>query len=137
MSAEPKWTPGPWTFDPDHGESWFKDDEYTVDAEHIAFLEVHGAGNEPIVEVKGPCDETVIDEDDDDFLKWPASDEQAIANAHLIAAAPELYASLEWYAENARLSRLIHSEGDAGRQAIANDGGEKARSVLAKARGEA
>lgn len=38
---------------------------------------------------------------------------------------------LEWYGEQARLARLIHKEGDAGRHALANDGGRKAREVLA------
>jgi hypothetical protein len=58
------------------------------------------------------------------------------ANAHLIAAAPEMAEVLEWYAEQARLARLIHSEGDAGRHALADDGGKRARAALAKARGE-
>ena len=39
--------------------------------------------------------------------------------------------ALEWYAEQVRLSRLIHSEGDKGRNALAADGGEKARAALA------
>lgn len=34
-----------------------------------------------------------------------------------------LRAELEWYGEQARLARLIHSEGDAGRHALAGDGG--------------
>ncbi len=37
---------------------------------------------------------------------------------------------LEWYGENARLCRLIHSEGDAGRHALADDGGKRARTAL-------
>jgi hypothetical protein len=37
---------------------------------------------------------------------------------------------VEWYGEQSRLARLIHSEGDAGRNALASDGGKKARSVL-------
>jgi hypothetical protein len=40
--------------------------------------------------------------------------------------------ALEWYGENARLCRLIHSGGDAGRQALAADGGARARAVLDK-----
>jgi hypothetical protein len=39
--------------------------------------------------------------------------------------------ALKWYGEQARLARLIHSEGDAGRNALAADGGEKARASLA------
>ena len=37
---------------------------------------------------------------------------------------------LTWYGEQSRLARLIHSEGDAGRHAIAADGGAKARDAL-------
>lgn len=43
--------------------------------------------------------------------------------------------ALDWYGEQARLARLIHSEGDAGRHALAEDGGKRARSVLAAIRG--
>ena len=39
--------------------------------------------------------------------------------------------ALEWYAEQARLCRLIHSEGDAGRQSLSDDGGKRARAALA------
>lgn len=39
---------------------------------------------------------------------------------------------VEWYGENARLARLIHSEGDAGRNALADDGGKRARTFLSK-----
>ena len=45
--------------------------------------------------------------------------------------------ALAWYAEQARLCRLIHSEGDAGRNALAADGGERARAALAAASGDA
>lgn len=37
---------------------------------------------------------------------------------------------LTWYGENARLCRLIHSEGDLGRNNLAADGGERARAAL-------
>jgi hypothetical protein len=39
-------------------------------------------------------------------------------------------AALGWYAEQARLCRLVHSEGDAGRHALAGDGGKRARAAL-------
>lgn len=42
-----------------------------------------------------------------------------------------LVEALEWYGEQARLARLIHSEGDAGRHALAADGGKRASDVLA------
>lgn len=45
----------------------------------------------------------------------------------------DLAETLRWYAEQARLCRLIHSEGDAGRNALAADGGAKAREALARA----
>ena len=41
-----------------------------------------------------------------------------------------LRAALEWYGEQARLARLVHSGGDAGRHALANDGGNRARAAL-------
>ena len=42
----------------------------------------------------------------------------------------ELEAALEWYGEQARLCRLIHSEGDTGRHALQADGGSRARAAL-------
>lgn len=42
-----------------------------------------------------------------------------------------LVKAVEWYGEQSRLCRLIHSEGDAGRHALARDGGERARAALA------
>lgn len=43
----------------------------------------------------------------------------------------ELIATLEWYGEQARLCRLIHSGGDSGRQALAADGGKRAAALIA------
>ena len=48
----------------------------------------------------------------------------------------ELVDALRWYQEQARLCRMIHSEGDAGREALADDGGNRAKSVLAKWEGK-
>ena len=42
----------------------------------------------------------------------------------------ELDAALSWYGEQARLARLIHTGGDGGRHALAEDGGKKARAAL-------
>lgn len=42
-----------------------------------------------------------------------------------------LRGELEWYGEQSRLARLIHSEGDVGRHALAADGGKRARAALA------
>ncbi len=41
-----------------------------------------------------------------------------------------LEAALEWYGQQARLCRLIHSEGDSGRHALQADGGNRARAAL-------
>jgi hypothetical protein len=37
---------------------------------------------------------------------------------------------LEWYGEQARLARIVHNEGDAGRHALSADGGKRARAAL-------
>jgi len=42
---------------------------------------------------------------------------------------------LAWYGEQARLARLIHSEGDAGRNELAADGGKRARAALEPRKG--
>lgn len=47
----------------------------------------------------------------------------------------ELEGELGWYGEQALLARLIHSEGDIGRHSLAEDGGKRARDVLAKGDG--
>lgn len=41
-----------------------------------------------------------------------------------------LVESLAWYGEQARLCRIIHKEGDAGRHALDADGGKRARAAL-------
>lgn len=53
------------------------------------------------------------------------------AVAALSAENQRLRKALEWYGEQARLARLIHSEGDIGRQSLAMDGGKRAREALA------
>jgi len=56
---------------------------------------------------------------------------QAEARADALAArVADLEAALGWYGENARLCRLIHSEGDIGRNALAEDGGKRAAAAL-------
>lgn len=42
----------------------------------------------------------------------------------------KLREALAWYGEQARLCRLIHSQGDLGRHALQNDGGTIARAAL-------
>jgi hypothetical protein len=48
----------------------------------------------------------------------------------LCAERARLREELAWYGEQARLCRLIHSEGDAGRAALDADGGKRARAAL-------
>jgi hypothetical protein len=49
----------------------------------------------------------------------------------LEATVREMREALEWYGENARLCRLIHGEGDKGRNALSDDGGKRACAVIA------
>lgn len=56
---------------------------------------------------------------------------QAFAR-HRQSAIGELCEGLAWYGEQARLARLNHSEGDAGRAALSEDGGAKAEALLSK-----
>ena len=42
----------------------------------------------------------------------------------------ELESALAWYGEQARLARLIHREGDAGRWALLEDAGKRAKELL-------
>lgn len=62
---------------------------------------------------------------------------QPISLAQLEADNTLLRDALAWYGEQARLCRLIHSEGDAGRQALDADGGTRARVALARPRSTA
>lgn len=48
----------------------------------------------------------------------------------LAAENEKLRGVLEWYAEQTRLCRLIHSGGDPGRQALSDDGGKRAQAAL-------
>ncbi|NTF16831.1 hypothetical protein G6L37_00130 [Agrobacterium rubi] len=59
-----------------------------------------------------------------------ASDLEGLVR-HASPHVAELREVVAWYGENARLARLVHSGGDAGRQAIAGDGGKRARAILA------
>jgi hypothetical protein len=53
---------------------------------------------------------------------------QEMQQAHAWIA--EMAETLKWYGEQARLARLMHSEGDDGRHAISMDGGKRARAAL-------
>ena len=66
----------------------------------------------------------IIEERDRTFALMLARAEAAEAKLAAVVDA------LEWYGEQARLCRLIHSEGDSGRNALSKDGGEKARDAI-------
>lgn len=56
-----------------------------------------------------------------------------VAGTHVIVERDyirKLEEALHWYGEKARLVRLIHSEGDTGRQALAADGGGRSKTAL-------
>jgi hypothetical protein len=58
-----------------------------------------------------------------------------LAEALTVPEVRALVEALEWYGEQARLCRLIHSGGDPGRHSLQADGGEKARAALANLKG--
>lgn len=68
----------------------------------------------------------------DERMRTLAASNLRAAAGRKAEAVPELVAALAWYREQARLCRLVHSEGDAGRNALAADGGKRASDVLAK-----
>ncbi len=53
-------------------------------------------------------------------------------NAGLREELARVNEALEWYGDQARLARLIHSGGDAGRHALQEDGGTRARAAFAR-----
>lgn len=61
---------------------------------------------------------------------------QAADLSTLRARVAEVERELAWYGEQARLCRLIHREGDAGRQALSDDGGKRANAILTRIEGE-
>lgn len=58
-------------------------------------------------------------------------DVKNIHAADALRMLPALVDALAWYGEQARLCRLIHSGGDAGRKALNDDYGRRAEGVLA------
>lgn len=80
-----------------------------------------------------PGDARIIRERIQDWLRRDAVADAAAAKLMSIDdRIAKLEAELSWYGEQTRLCRLIHSEGDAGRHALAADGGKRARQVLQK-----
>ena len=71
---------------------------------------------------------------DDVIIAWSEHGHSAGIEAIQAAFAERearLVGALEWYGEQARLARLIHDEGDAGRHALSRDGGKLATDTLA------
>ena len=104
--AEPKFTPGPW-------KAFFGTENNRV---------LIGIGEEETGEGIADCGDRYWR---GKFGLWRGNDEEAHANAHLIAAAPDLYAALEYFAncstaERSKMYKPIM----------------RARAALAKARGE-
>ena len=61
---------------------------------------------------------------------WVRYSDYAALEAEIAA----LKEALAWYGEQARLARLIHSGGDTGRHALAEDGGRRARALTQNGR---
>lgn len=110
-----KFTPGPWCV------PHFADDTHPCMC--ISVVGMHGG-------MGGICD---IEIDNGLLISEGGNDapdiEQAKANAHLIAAAPDLYEALEWAVLNA-------DESEAGRDDEWYANFERCAAALAKARGE-
>ncbi|TKD50542.1 hypothetical protein [Sphingomonas baiyangensis] len=75
-------------------------------------------------------DDEIMAEADASDVAWARAFKLGLALGEKAAANP-VREALAWYGEQARLCRLIHSEGDAGRQALAADGGKRADAILA------
>jgi hypothetical protein len=114
-----KWTPGPWEIDPDRRRSQCV---YSDDATGSLIARTGGKGFEYVNRAR--------DEEDANAALIALAPDMAQAILDMQAEVERLRAALEWYGENARLARLIHSGGDSGRAALANDGGKRAIAVL-------
>lgn len=111
-------TPGPWEID---------DDSQRIDGiGAVRMYRVVAPSGAVVVEFSNSgCNEIVYEDDGEGC--GVHYDEQAMANAALIAAAPELYEALAWMVE--------HDETDSETGFYA-DGLKRAVAALAKARGE-
>ena len=68
-----------------------------------------------------------------DAAQWSQEYAEQKANTEALEAEnAKLREALEWYGGQARLCRLIHSEGDAGRNSLAADGGKRTRAALSE-----
>lgn len=115
MSNETKWTPGPWLVTKSHdgiaiamGSAIISPYEYTTG--HLWKTDLY----------------------------WGEEDDEDVANAHLIAAAPELYEILSMLVDNSEAVAFYPSaieQSDWGSVDF-EEWAQRARAVLAKARGE-
>lgn len=88
----------------------------------------------------GPCAAKLAAKAGIELNQYTASNPQAMRLQRELAATQakliewqslqHLVEALSWYGEQARLCRLIHSEGDLGRQALGKDGGKLARAAI-------
>ena len=110
--SEPRWTPGPWEADcPDDAQEW----------------NINAPNGEPRLQYASWTGLAIVYGSED----WPG-DGAAIgrANAHLIAAAPDLYEALE------ALVTVSTTPDERQRPNQWNDAWAAARAALRKARGE-
>lgn len=110
--SEPKFTPGPWTAEPRQTRD---------DNGHYLTYEVADAQGRCVVEFSNT---SVSELNYDGESQW---DEQSRANAHLISAAPELYAALESALEQFELL---------AKEPATNPWCVQMRAALSKARGD-
>ena len=118
-------TPGPWDWEPE-GDGENCASEPYVYAQNVD----HRDGKQPLIAL---C---YVPTSLQNRYYGVDVDSEEVANARLIAAAPDLKEALEWYAENVLNCRKITAEGDKARHDLDHDGGKRARMALEKARGE-
>lgn len=105
MTDQPKWTPGPWA------AKWSKYEEDNF-----------------IVQAGMPSNRVLAQFDGD----GDGPDDQSLADAHLIAAAPDLYAALDNLETAATGAGVPHQQ----ERKLLHECITAARAALAKARGE-
>ena len=115
-SNERKWTPGPWAID-------FSSVISKADALPAGRVHGYGCGND-----------FVADLNDGEYHEYTDRDEQD-ANAHLIAAAPDLYEALE-ECLNAEMARRKKLKDGAPASEYSDARIARIRAALSKARGE-
>ncbi len=121
MSDQPKWTPGPWLI--------------TTPTQGYEICTMHGLPSQPTEDGRGQTWAYIRPESRfrDGEWHWPDEQEQ-LANAHLIAAAPDLYAALESARE--KILWLVEAW-DADAETDRSEWFATIDAAIAKARGEA